>query len=107
MFKSHPAVSQMALAAALFCSASAAFAANVNPAPQTTPDESKFFTRFYYAYANRAWVNNDGPERAAWPAEPPPAAVAGTAEKHPAHIIRELAARRRRLYEQIDAQRRR
>jgi len=33
MFKSHPAVSRMALAAALFCSTSAAFAADVNPAP--------------------------------------------------------------------------
>src|SRR5208282_3436908 len=42
MFKAHPAVSQVALAAALFCSTSAAFAADVNPAP--APDESNFFT---------------------------------------------------------------
>ena len=50
MFKSHPAVSQITLAAALFCSTSAALAANVNPAP--APDKSNFFTRLYYAYAD-------------------------------------------------------
>ena len=50
MFKSHPAVFRMALAAALFYSASAAFAANANSAP--APDESNFFTRFYHAYAD-------------------------------------------------------
>jgi len=42
----------MALAAALFCSASAAFATDVNLAPQTTPDESNFFTRFCHDYAD-------------------------------------------------------
>ena len=53
MFKAHPAVSRMTLAAALLCSSRAAFAADVNSAPAPAPDESNFFTRFHYAYVDK------------------------------------------------------
>ncbi len=43
----------MALAAALFCSSGAAFAADANPAPAPAPKKSNFFTRFYYAYVEK------------------------------------------------------
>jgi len=52
MFKAHPAVSRMALAAALLCSSGAAFAEDVNPVPAPAPAESNFFTRLYHAYAD-------------------------------------------------------
>ncbi len=84
MFKAHPAVSRMALAAALLCSSWAAFAEDVNPAPAPAPAELNFFTRFYYIYADEwgmatAPVDSNGPPGPPTRRPPPwPAALEST-----------------------------
>jgi len=70
MFKPHPAVSRMALAAALLCSSGAAFAADVNPAPEAAPSDSNFLSRLYHAYADE-WGMTKEPTDPNAPPGPP------------------------------------
>ena len=81
MFKSHPKVSRMALAAALLCSPGAAFAEDVNPAPAPAPAEFELLYAPLPCLCRRMGhaVSAGGSERAARPADPPAAAVAGAA----------------------------
>jgi hypothetical protein len=73
MFKEHRTASCMALATALLCRTSTAYADDVLPVPNPAPpplEESNFFTRLYHAYADE-WGMASAPADPNAPPAPP------------------------------------